>query len=213
MTRIKICGLTRLEDALWAARCGADLLGFICWPGSSRYIAPAPLAELTQELRAQGCRALRVGVFVGQEPAHVRDVAARSALDLIQLHGGESAEYAAALGLPYLLARPVRAADDLAGLDGYAPWGWLLDSYDPERPGGTGQPWRWGLLQQASHVHGRVLLAGGLAPENVRAAIRAAHPWGVDVATGVERAPGIKDPARVAAFIQAVREEDSRDDS
>jgi phosphoribosylanthranilate isomerase len=212
MTSIKICGLTRLDDARWAARCGADLLGFICWPGSARHIAPQGLAEIVETLREEGCRATLVGVFVHQALTYVRHVAIGCGLDLVQLHGDESPTYAAALGLPYLLARRVRTVDDLSGLDAYAPWGLVLDSYDPARPGGTGRPWRWELLQQASLADERVVLAGGLAPENVRAALRAARPWGVDVATGVESAPGIKDPARVAALIHAVREEDARDD-
>lgn len=212
MTAVKICGLTRLEDALWAARCGADLLGFICWSGSPRYVAPGALAEITQGLRAEGCQTPLVGVFVGQALAYVRQVARLGGLDMVQLHGGESAAYAAALRLPYLLARRVRQASDLAGLEAYDPWGVVLDSYDPARPGGTGQPWRWDLLAQAHSLPERVILAGGLAPENVRAAIRAARPWGVDVATGVESAPGVKDPELVAAFIDQVREEDVRDE-
>jgi phosphoribosylanthranilate isomerase len=211
MTAVKICGLTRLEDARWAAHCGADLLGFLFWPGSSRYIAPERAARITRALRAEGCRALLVGVFVGQEPDHVRSVALQCGLDLVQLHGGESPAYAEALGLPYLLARRVRSADDLTGLDAYPPWGLVLDSYDPTRPGGTGRTWRWELLEEATGLPERLLLAGGLTPDNVATAIRTAHPWGVDVASGVEAAPGIKDPERVAAFIHSVREED-RDD-
>ncbi len=210
MTAIKICGLTCMEDALWATQCGADLLGFICWPGSLRYIAPGPLREITHALRQGGCRATLVGVFVNQKPDQMRRIAQACGLDFVQLHGGETPAYAAALGLPYLLARRVRTADDLAGLADYTPWGVVLDSYDPRRPGGTGQPWRWDLLAEGQTCAERLILAGGLAPENVGAAIRAVHPWGVDVATGVERTPGRKDPARVAAFIQAVREEDAR---
>jgi phosphoribosylanthranilate isomerase len=212
MTAVKICGLTRLEDALWAAHCGADLLGFICWPGSPRYIAPGPLRELVEALRAEGCPLPLVGVFVDQALSDVREVSSVCGLDMVQLHGGEPAAYAAAIGLPYLLARRIRQASDLAGLEAYDPWGLVLDSYDPGRPGGTGQPWRWDLLAEAQALPERVILAGGLTPENVRVAMRVARPWGVDVATGVERAPGVKDPERVAAFVAQVREEDGHDE-
>ena len=211
MTAVKICAITRLEDARWAARCGADLLGFIFWPGSARYIAPERAARITDTLRAEGCQALLVGVFVGQEPTHVRAVAAECGLDLVQLHGGESPAYCAGLGLPYLLARRIQNMDDLDGLDTYAPWGLVLDSYHPSQPGGTGQTWRWELLEEASGLPKRLLLAGGLTPGNVAQAMRTARPWGVDVATGVEAAPGIKDPLRVAKFLQRVRREDTDD--
>ena len=211
MTAVKVCGLTRIDDARWAARCGADLLGFLFWPGSPRYIPPERAARITRALRAVGCQARLVGVFVDQEPAHVRSVTGLCGLDLVQLHGSESPAYCRELGLPYLLARRVRSASDLAGLDAYAPWGLVLDSYDPAQPGGTGQTWRWELLDGAIGLPERLLLAGGLTPDNVATAIRTARPWGVDVASGVETAPGIKDPRRVSEFLQRVRQEDNDD--
>lgn len=211
MTTIKICGLTSLDDAQWAAHCGANLLGFICWPGSPRYATPKRIAEIAGALRSRGCGSRLVGVFVDQELAHVRHTAYYCGLDLVQLHGNESPDYAAALGLPYLLARRVRDVADLTGLTDYRPYAVLLDGYDPTMPGGAGRPWPWELLKQAGPRAQRVILAGGLTPENVREAMRIARPWGVDVASGVESAPGIKDPGRVAAFVRAVREEDARD--
>lgn len=209
MTVVKICGLTCLEDALGAWECGADLLGFIFWPPSRRSIAPEKAAGITQTLRQQGCNALLVGVFVNQPLEYVRHVYAVCGLDLVQLHGDESPAYAAALGLPYLLARRVRDANAVAGLSAYEPWGFVLDAYDPEQPGGTGRAWAWEIFAHGK-LPPRTLVAGGLTPENVRLALRTLHPWGVDVASGVEIAPGIKDLAKVEALIRYVREEDAR---
>lgn len=207
MTMVKICGLTRLEDAKWAWECGADLLGFIFWPSSRRYISPEGAAAIIQTLRHEGCKALMVGVFVNQALEDVRRIYAECGLDLVQLHGEETPSYAAALGLPYLLARRMR---DAAAVDwaAYEPWALVLDAYDPEQPGGTGRPWAWEILR--GKLPPRTLVAGGLNPENVRTAVRILHPWGVDVASGVESAPGIKDPKKVEAFIRCVREEEIR---
>ena len=211
MTAVKICGLTRSTDAFWAWRQGADLLGFILWPQSARAVSADSAAEITQSLRTAGCRAKLVGVFVNEEPERVHATVTQCDLDLVQLHGGETPQYAHAMGLPYLLARRVRGTDGLGDLAGYKPWAFLLDSYDPMLPGGTGVPWAWDQLGHRLSATDRFILAGGLTPENVRVAMRTLHPWGVDVASGVERAPGIKNPKRVAEFIQRVREEDQHD--
>lgn len=210
MTAVKICGLTRLEDALWAAECGADLLGFILYPASPRAVTPERAAEITRALRAStaGRVPLLVGVFVDESPAVVRDAYARCGLDLVQLHGAESPEAAVGLGLPYILARRMGKPGALDRLDAYAPWAYLLDSYDPSRPGGSGRPWDWSALPARLPESARCILAGGLTPDNVQDGLRAVRPWGVDVASGVEQRPGIKDPALVSAFIQQVKEYD-----
>ncbi|MBN1399700.1 MAG: phosphoribosylanthranilate isomerase [Anaerolineae bacterium] len=211
MTAIKICGLTNLEDARWAARCGADLLGFIFVSGSPRYVAPEAAALLTQTLRAEGVRAQLVGVFADESAEKVRAIATACALDLVQLHGHESPAYAARLGRPYLLARRVGDTLSWEDLARYAAWGYLLDTYDAGKLGGTGQTWDWRILGAADRkLPARLIIAGGLTPENVAQAVRQVHPWGVDVASGVEARPGIKDPAKVERFIQSVREAETR---
>ena len=206
MTVIKICGLTTLEDARWAARCGADLLGFIFVPSSPRYVTPDKVAEITGALAAEGCTARFVGVFADEPAEAVRQIATACALHLVQLHGQESPPYVRSLGLPAIVARRVRGAIPWEELASFRPWAYLLDSYDPRRPGGTGQPWPWELLAEGGRRLGRVILAGGLRPENVGEALRRARPWGVDVSSGVEASPGCKDPDKVARFIRQVRE-------
>ena len=216
MTMIKICGLTVLEDARWAWRCGADLLGFIFVPSSPRYIAPEKVARITEALTAEGCQARFVGVFAGETVETVQQIASTCSLHLVQLHGEETADYVRRLGLPAIIARRVRdhvAWDELAtayrGLEREV-WAYLLDSYDPHRLGGTGQVWNWDLLPGSTDRPLRWIIAGGLTPDNVALALRRARPWGVDVSSGVEASPGRKDPARVARFIQQIREEENK---
>lgn len=210
MTRVKICGLTSLEDARWAWRCGADLLGFIFVPSSPRYISPAKVAGITEALRAEGCEARFVGVFVNESPASLKKTVKACSLHLAQLHGDESAEYARQLDFPVIVARRIRGHvpwDDLAT---YEAWGYLLDSYDAHRRGGTGQTWNWDLLRAGgeTEVPGRLIVAGGLTPDNVASVVRGARPWGVDVSSGVERNPGHKDRDKLRRFIKNVREAD-----
>ena len=213
MTVIKVCGLTRAEDALHAAVCGADLLGMIFVPASPRRVSVDGAAKIAQAVRANypSGSPLLVGVFVDAPAEQVRDVSAQCGLDLVQLHGDESPAYAASLGLPYILARRVGRPGALEDLDRYKPWAYLLDSYDPARPGGSGEAWRWADMETALPDGARLILAGGLKPENVQEGLRAVRPWGVDVASGVETRPGVKDSGRVAAFIEQVKEYDRHD--
>jgi phosphoribosylanthranilate isomerase len=207
MTAIKICGLTNLEDARWAARCGADLLGLIFVPTSPRYVAPEAAARMARTLHAEGVQAKLVGVFADEAIETVRAFASTCALDLVQLHGRESPAYAAQLERPYLLARRVRDSISWDDLERYAAWGYLLDTYNAGRLGGTGEIWDWRILSDAGRqLTKRLIIAGGLTAENVAQAVRQAHPWGVDVSSGVEARPGFKDHAKIERFIQSVRE-------
>lgn len=209
MTRIKVCGLTNLEDARHAARCGADLLGFILVPTSHRYVNPERIQSIITALRAEGCRALTVGVFADQPAPIVHESAARCGLDRVQLHGQEAPESFCEMGVPIIRAARVRERVPWEELSAWRAWAYLLDAYDPHKLGGTGQAWRWELLKHRPDAR-RILVAGGLTPDNVAQAIRQAHPWGVDVSSGVEAAPGRKDPALVERFIRTVREESER---
>jgi phosphoribosylanthranilate isomerase len=271
-TMVKICGLTNLQDALWARACGADMLGFIMVPSSPRYVTPLQAARITRALRRLGPgprgEVRLVGVFADRQPYAVRLIAELCGLDVIQLHGHETAEQATLYDRPVILARRVgpsvtlrspRAAaraisDDVpvaqvaklavfinvmssphsgrrisAGVGGdpsptaqddrvgaaqddetaAQPWAILWDTYDPRRLGGSGQAWDWTLLAGGPRPE-RLIVAGGLTPDNVALAVRSMHPWGVDVSSGVEASPGHKDPALVERFIRRVREQDER---
>ena len=215
---VKICGLTNHEDARHAWRCGADLLGFVLVPGTPRYVTPETAATLVRALREEGCEAAMVGVCAyppdgatiqtpDRRPAHptTADVARECGFDVVQIHGDPPADAVARLGTPVLIARRVRGAIDWLALAAYPVWGYVLDGYQPDRWGGTGQAWDWRLAAGRPEGFGRTLIAGGLTPDNVAEAIRLAAPWGVDVSSGVESAPGRKDLKAVAQFIERAK--------
>jgi len=208
VTVVKICGLTNLEDARWAWRCGVDLLGFIFVRSSPRYVAPAEVTKITKTLLAEGCEARFVGVFANESIEVVRQIADTCSLHLVQLHGGEKPDYAHKLDIPVIIAHRVRERVPWEELSLYEAWAYLLDSYDPLRLGGTGHTWRWDISREANKGTMRLIIAGGLTPDNVGLVVRQVRPWGVDVASGVEAYPGRKDPFKVKRFIQHVREED-----
>ena len=211
MTTVKICGLTNLEDARWAAHCGADLLGLIFVPSSPRFIEPSNAAQITSALRAEGCACQLVGVFAGSTPGEIRHTVSVCHLDLVQLHGYRD-DVCLDIGTPVIVAKSVRDkqswAPDPTGAcrNVYA---YLLDTYDPDRLGGTGQTWDWSSMDPSPDRSMRVIIAGGLDSDNVREAIRLTRPWGVDVSSGVEKIPGRKDHDKVQRFILNVREEDA----
>jgi len=196
---VKVCGITRLTDALHAQQAGATALGFVFWPRSPRYIAPERAAEIIRELPAT---LATVGVFVNETVDGIRDAASRSGINTVQLHGDEPPAYADALGWPLLRSVTVGEADGCAAWP--ADTVFLVDAADPVRRGGTGGRVDW---QRAASIarDRRVILAGGLTPANVKQAIATVRPYGVDVSTGVEEAPGVKDFAKVAAFVTNAR--------
>ena len=203
-TRVKICGITRLEDALAAIEAGADALGFNFWPGSKRHV---PLARAIDIASALPAGVLRVGVFVRAGPDVVSAAVRAVGLGAVQLHGDEDpAEYAGA-GAP--LWQVLRI--DSALPDSVSPRAaeLLLDAW-VEGFGGAGRRFDWQLAHGARRFGLPVWIAGGLTPDNVGEAVRRAVPAGVDVASGVESAPGVKDPARVRAFVAAVRAAEER---
>jgi phosphoribosylanthranilate isomerase len=216
-TRVKVCGLTTLADALCAAKAGADFLGFVFYPGSPRFVAPDQVADIIAGVRRRlGPRAPRsVGVFVDEPVERVRLALDSAGLDLAQLHGGEPpVDLETLAGRAFKAIRPQTPAAAEAVLATYAPPagpgpspGLLLDAYHPDRFGGTGRVADWALAADLAR-RTRLLLAGGLAPETVGGAISQVLPWGVDVSSGVERSEGVKDHDRVRDFIQAVRAAD-----
>ena len=203
MVRIKICGITNLEDALLAADLGADALGFIFYPKSPRKVAPEAARAIIAQLPPLFTT---VGVFVDEDAAAVRELAARLGLDWVQLHGQESPDYCRSLGRRVIKGFRVQDQHSLAALEAYrgAAQALLLDTYKKGQIGGTGETFNWTLAREAQK-YGPIILAGGLNPENVARAIAAAQPQAVDVASGVEAAPGKKDPEKLKRFFAAVR--------
>lgn len=203
MVRIKICGITNLEDALLAAELGACALGFIFYPKSPREVEPEAARQIIAQLPPF---ILTVGVFVDEELAAVQDLAARVGLDWIQLHGSEPPDYCRSLGRRIIKAFRIRDESSLTEMARYqgSVQAHLLDTYKKGQVGGTGETFNWDLARQAWQ-YGPIILAGGLTPDNIALAIRTAQPQAVDVASGVEAAPGKKDPEKLRAFFEAVR--------
>jgi phosphoribosylanthranilate isomerase len=199
---IKICGITRLEDGLSAARFGADAVGFV-FAKSPRRITPDQAHEISSRMPG---RPARVGVFVDSPPEEVMSIAEYCGLDLVQLHGNEDAEYCEALGDKAIKALRVTQKSDLLKARDYRCRAVLLDGY-ARTNGGNGNGIDWRMLRVIKS--GRpVIVAGGLEPGNVASAIRETHPYGVDVSSGVESAPGIKDPVLMYEFIERARKAD-----
>jgi phosphoribosylanthranilate isomerase len=202
--RIKICGLTRLDDAELAVEAGAWALGLIMWPGSPRR-CPLPAAErIAATLRR---RAEIAGVFVNAPLDEVTATADAIGLSLVQLHGDEGPAYCSEVarrtGARVIKAARVRGRADIAALQPFHTDFHLLDAHVPGRPGGTGETFDWELLEQRRGTV-PLVLSGGLTPDNVADAIAATQPFAVDTASGTEARPGVKDPERVRAFFAAV---------
>lgn len=209
MTRVKICGLTNPEDALIAAEAGADLLGFIFYPKSPRYVTPEKVREIVAQIRPQSpiSNICLVGVFVDQSPAIVAQTLDFCSLDYAQLHGTESAEEVTTLtdwGLRVIKAFRIRDGTSLADIGRYQATAYHLDAYVPGQLGGTGHTFDWGLAVQARQ-YGPIILAGGLTPDNVAQAVHRVQPWAVDVSSGVEATPGRKDHDKLRRFIAAAK--------
>lgn len=207
--KVKICGITRLDDALAAVEAGADMLGFNFYPHSLRYISPLDCAHLHADLEGRRVTPLTVGVFVNATAAHVLAVMDDCGLDLAQLSGDEPVQDLLVLGeRAFKALRPKHAADLRAALKVYprrsTPPAWLVDAHRPGKFGGTGDLADWGLARSLAR-NAPILLAGGLHPGNVRAAVAQVSPWGVDVASGVESLPGCKDRQRMVDFIKSAR--------
>ena len=203
---IKICGLTNLDDALAAVDAGADYLGFNFYAKSPRCVTRAACAEMVAALRARGVRVKTVGIFVEQTPAEVAAILAETGLDLAQLHGDHQlADVGPLQGRAFMAVRDPGRADfaALAALSGGEP-AFLLDANAPGAYGGTGQTADWNAARPIAACY-PLFLAGGLTPSNVADAIRTVQPWGVDVASGVEAAPGRKDEDKLREFVAAVR--------
>ncbi|MDD2899257.1 MAG: phosphoribosylanthranilate isomerase [Desulfuromonadaceae bacterium] len=201
MVRVKICGITNLEDALMAVEAGADALGFVLFKGSSRYICPEGVSDILRHLPPF---VQAVGLFVNEELAVVKSVADFCRLDIVQLHGEESPEYCDSVNRRIIKAFRVKDASSLEAMAQYRVAACLLDAWSPVAHGGTGTTFNWDIAAAAAATR-TIILAGGLTATNVGEAIAVVKPYAVDVSSGVESAPGKKDAEQVGRFIRATR--------
>ena len=201
-TRVKICGITRFEDALAAIKAGADALGFVFYPPSPRDIDVAQARRIVAQLPPF---VTTVALFVNADRDTIAEVVQQVKIDLLQFHGNECPDYCAAHGRPWIKA--IRMKDDVdlrkASNDYHQASALLLDAYKPGVPGGTGDSFDWERIPEK--LAQRIVLAGGLTPENVAEAVRRVHPYAVDVSGGVEAVKGIKDQQKIKQFMRGVQ--------
>ena len=203
MTKIKVCGITNMTDALAAAELGVDMLGFVFYGKSKRYVEAKTVRGIVNELPGS---ILKVGVFVDEEKDKVLDMAADLSLDILQLHGNETPDYCASLKDDYKVMKAFRVEDSasLRNVNDYLADYYLFDTYRKSSAGGTGRTFDWKLLKDFE-VLKPFILSGGLDPDNVGKAIMEVVPYGVDVSSGVERSPGKKDIGLLKKFVTNVR--------
>ncbi|MBJ6751186.1 phosphoribosylanthranilate isomerase [Geomonas anaerohicana] len=201
MTKVKICGITSEDDALMAVDAGADALGFVFFDKSPRFIGAAAAQKIIAKLPPF---IQVVGLFVNADIDVVNSTADCCGLDIIQLHGEESPEYCRLVNRRVMKAFRVRGPESLTPLAEYHVSAYLLDAYSPNAYGGTGEVFDWECAITAKG-QGRIVLAGGLTPDNIAEAVTRVRPYGVDVSSGVEASPGKKDPGKVRRFIQLAK--------
>lgn len=203
-TRVKICGITRVEDARQAAQLGADAIGLVFYQQSPRHVG---IEQAQSIVRAVSPFVSRVGLFVDADPEHIEQVLETVDLDILQFHGDETAGQCDRYGKRYIKAiRMAPGLDPVAEMDRHPDAsGFLLDAYSENEAGGTGKTFDWARIP--SNTDKPIILAGGLGPENVADAVASARPYAVDVSSGVEQEKGIKDAAKMAAFISEVNKQ------
>jgi phosphoribosylanthranilate isomerase len=209
MTVIKICGITNLEDALHAAKVGADALGFNFYDKSPRYIAPGAVRDILRKVRMLRPEIAAVGVFVNEEAARAYDIAIKSDIDVFQFHGDESSDYVSTLrswlGLTVIKAFRVNDQFDTSILENYQVDAVLLDGFSQSDFGGTGTRTDWNVAAKVAEAGNQLYLAGGLSVENVNEAVRAVRPFAVDACSLLESSKGKKDPEKVRQFVENVK--------
>ncbi len=200
-SRIKICGITNLEDALCAVTAGADAIGFVFYEKSPRYVHPEKVGQIVSELPPF---VTTVGLFVNADPEIIKQTMRTAKLNVVQLHGDEAPEDCSLSPYPVIKAVRVKDADSLVGIDNYNVSALLLDAWNDQQYGGTGESFDW---QLAKKLTGRlpIILAGGLTPDNVAQAIQVVNPYAVDVSSGVEKFPGRKNHNKIREFIKQVK--------
>lgn len=200
--KVKICGLTNARDALEAVEAGADALGFMFCDTSQRYVTIETAAQVIRELPPF---VARVGIFVDPSKDYVLRTIEESGIDTLQFHGRETPEFCRQFKMKSIKAFRIQDESSLAALPAFDREAWLLDSFVSGQQGGTGRAFPWELAVAARRLGSRIILAGGLNPTNVAHAVEQVRPFGVDVSSGVESAPGRKDAAKVREFIRAAK--------
>ena len=200
MTRVKVCGITSSEDALCSVRLGATALGFVFYEKSPRFVTPVAAGEIIRRLPPF---VTKVGVFVNAGADYLREARDAAGFDIYQFHGDETPEFCAAFGEDYIKVIRVKDAGSLDTVELYDTDAFLFDTYSPDAYGGTGENFSWDVLSSRKLEGKFVILSGGLNPDNVRDAIRAVNPYAVDVSSGVESSPGVKDHLEIKRFIEA----------
>jgi phosphoribosylanthranilate isomerase len=198
MIKVKICGITSLEDALTAIEAGADSLGFVFYSASPRNVSPEQADEIIRRLPPF---VQTVGLFVDEKLTTVNDFTDRCGLDLVQLHGDEAPDYCRSVRRRVIKAFRIKDISTLDLLPQYQVAGYLLDAWAATAHGGTGKTFNWEIAAEAVRKGRNIVLAGGLTPENVAAAVKTVRPYAVDVSSGVESAPGRKDTHKLIEFI------------
>jgi phosphoribosylanthranilate isomerase len=201
---VKICGITNLPDAMCAVEAGADAIGMVFCDASPRCVTPSAAAEI---VRALPPFVVKVGVVVNAASDVVNRCVSECGLNMLQFHGDEDPDFCRQFGLMSMKAFRIRDGSSLQALPQYRTDAWLLDAFTPGKLGGTGETFNWDLAVQAREMGRPIFLAGGLTPENIAAAIKKVRPYGVDVSSGVEAAPGKKDRNKVVEFIRAAKQQ------
>lgn len=200
MTRVKVCGITNPEDALCAVRFGASALGFVFYEKSPRFVAPEEAGEIIRQVPPF---VTKVGVFVNAGADYLKEARDVAGFDVYQFHGDETPEFCAAFAENYIKAVRVKNAESLHAVELYDTDAFLFDTYSPDAYGGTGENFSWDVLSRRKLEDKFVILSGGLSSDNVRDAIREVNPYAVDVSSGVESSPGIKEHLKLKRFMEA----------
>ncbi len=200
MTRVKVCGITNSEDAFCAVQLGASALGFVFYEKSPRFISPKEAREVISRIPPF---VTKVGVFVNAEADYLREAKDIAGFDVYQFHGDETPEFCAAFGENYIKAVRVKNAESLDAVELYDTDAFLFDAYSPDAYGGTGESFSWDVLSRRKLEDKFVILSGGLNSDNVRDAIQTVNPYAVDVSSGVESSPGIKNHLELKRFMEA----------
>ncbi len=204
MVKVKICGITNLEDAQASVGAGCDALGFVFYKKSPRYISPEKASEIIGRLPKD---VVKIGVFADAKEKTIRRIAGLCGLDMLQFHGSESPKFCSKFkDYKIIKAFKVKNKIDIKGLFKYSPFAYLFDTYSESKIGGTGRSFDWKLIRHIADINRPVFISGGLTAENVREAIRQAGPQWVDVCSSVEESPGKKDHRKVKRFIDAAKE-------
>lgn len=202
MVKVKICGITNLEDALFSFFSGADALGFVFYKPSPRFIDPLKARNISRIIPKN---ILRAGIFVDEKAGRVKKIAKLCNLNMLQFHGNESTQYCQQFkGYKVIKAFRVKQGIDLAEIARYRVFGYLFDTFSKSKAGGTGKKFNWNLLRNIDKIRGRVFLSGGLTSLNLKRAIKKIHPDWVDVSSSVESRPGEKDHKKIKKFIEVL---------